>query len=115
MTVGKGPLSSLSRASIALVVIEIACAATLAVTGSAGDRNRQEAREVNRLVVRELGLTDLALSTGTSYTRHPTQADLFAAHGEHPCAIEHFPAGSVVPPPADQLGLPPHGVTRSLP
>jgi len=100
-------LSALSRATIALVAAEAAIAVTLAATGSARYRKQQPTREVNRLVVRELGLTDLALSSGTGYTRHPSQADRFAPHNEHPAAFEHFPAGSVLPPPADRPGSSP--------
>jgi hypothetical protein len=56
------------------------------------------AREGNRLLVGELGLTDLALWSGAAYCRHPTQADGFAAWSDHPAAPERFPAGSLVPP-----------------
>jgi len=102
------PLGALSWATIILLVIETAMAVALAATGSARNRDQQGARETNRRLVRELGLTDLALSSGASYTRHPSQADLFAPHNEHPSAIEHFPAGSVLQPPA----VPP-GASRS--
>jgi hypothetical protein len=51
-------------------------------------------------VVGKLELTDLALFTEARYTRHPSQADLHSAFQDHPVALEHFPAGSVVGPPA---------------
>lgn len=51
-------------------------------------------------LVRELGLTDLAIWTEARYTRHPSQADFFSAFQDSPGALEHFPAGSVVSPPA---------------
>ena len=51
-------------------------------------------------VVGNLELTDLALFTEARYTRHPSQADLRSAFQDHPVALEHFPAGSVVGPPA---------------
>jgi hypothetical protein len=60
---------------------------------------RNSFRQVNRRLVRSMHITDLSLSTGTSYCRHPSQADLFAPHGDHPSSIEHFPAGSFVSPP----------------
>jgi len=41
----------------------------------------------------------LVLSTDARYTRHPSQADLFSAFQDFPGSIEHFPTGSVVPPP----------------
>lgn len=47
-----------------------------------------------------LGLTDLALFTEARYTRHPSQADLHSAFQDHPLALEHFPTGSLLPPPA---------------
>jgi hypothetical protein len=56
---------------------------------------RQEAE-----VVRNLGLTDLCLSTEARYTRHLSQADWHAAFQSHPLALDHFPSGSVLGPPA---------------
>lgn len=53
---------------------------------------------LERLVTR-LGLTDLALWTEARYTRHPSQTDRFSAFQDFPAAPEHFPAGSIVPPP----------------
>ena len=89
-----------TRGVILLVVVEIVAVLLLSAAGSAGERCRRQTTDANRRLVRELLLTDLALSTGTSYTRHPSQADLFAPHNEHPAAIEHFPAGSIIQPPA---------------
>jgi hypothetical protein len=54
-------------------------------------------------LVERLELTDLALFTEARYTRHPTQADLQSAFQDHPVALEHFPTGSLVPPPAGIL------------
>jgi hypothetical protein len=48
---------------------------------------------------RRLGLTDLCLLPEARYTRHLSQADLHSAFQDHPTALEHFPAGSLVPPP----------------
>jgi hypothetical protein len=50
-------------------------------------------------LVRELDLTDLALFTEARYTRHSTQTDLHSAFQDHPMALEHFPTGSIQPPP----------------
>jgi hypothetical protein len=52
-----------------------------------------------RALVARLELTDLALFTEARYTRNPSQADLHAAFQDHPFAFEHFPTGSLVPPP----------------
>ena len=48
----------------------------------------------------ELQLTDLALFTEARYTRHPSLADLHSAAQDHPLSLEHFPSGSLMPPPA---------------
>jgi hypothetical protein len=52
-----------------------------------------------RALVKTLGITDLVLSTDARYTRHPSQADIFSAFQDYPGSIEHFPTGSVIPPP----------------
>ncbi len=49
--------------------------------------------------VERLGLTDLAVATAARYTRHPALADRHAAFQDHPGALDHFPAGAVLPPP----------------
>ncbi|MBL0159275.1 MAG: hypothetical protein IPP47_19515 [Bryobacterales bacterium] len=47
-----------------------------------------------------LGLTDLCLFTEARYARHLSQADLHSAFQDHPAALEHFPSGSLLPPPS---------------
>ncbi len=54
-------------------------------------------------LVEQLGLTDPVLFTEARYTRHLSQADLQSAFQDHPVALEHFPSGSLVPPPAGIL------------
>jgi len=49
-------------------------------------------------MVKELGLTDLALFTEARYTRHLSQSDLHSAFQDHPMALEHFPSGSLYLP-----------------
>ena len=51
-------------------------------------------------LVRRLRLTDLWLFTEARYTRRPAMADLHAPFQDHPTALEHFPSGSLVTPPA---------------
>ena len=51
-------------------------------------------------VVANQELTDLSLFTEARYTRHASQADLHSAFQDHPIALEHFPTGSLVGPPA---------------
>lgn len=41
----------------------------------------------------------MVLATDARYTRNPAQADLFSAFQDYPGSIEHFPTGSVIPPP----------------
>lgn len=62
-------------------------------------RSRTVDQTANQALVRELGLSDLALFTEARYTRHPTQADRHAPFQDHPAALEHFPTGSLLPPP----------------
>ena len=51
-------------------------------------------------LVKMLGITDMCLFTEARYTRHLSQADLFAAFQDSPMAFEHFPSGSMTLPPA---------------
>ena len=51
-------------------------------------------------LVRRHRLTDLSLFTEARYTRHPAMADLHSAFQDHPMALEHFPSGSFISPPA---------------
>lgn len=51
-----------------------------------------------RQLVKLLALTDLSLSSEARYTRHPTQADVFAPFQDFPGALEHFPTGSMIAP-----------------
>ena len=58
-----------------------------------------QATEPSVTLIRQLGLTDLALFTEARYTRHLSQADLHSAFQNHPTAFEHFPSGSLLLPP----------------
>lgn len=89
------------------VLIVLACAAgSFALTFIDAARLRAASAagsaDMARLVAR-LGLTDPVLFTEARYTRHPTQADLQSAFQDHPVALEHFPSGALVPPPAGIL------------
>jgi len=50
-------------------------------------------------LLKKVQLTDLCLFTEASYTRHPSQADLHTPFQDSPMSLEHFPSGSLVPPP----------------
>ncbi len=71
-------------------------------TLDAGIRSRMAAERLVRMSqqVSALELTDLSLFTEARYTRHLTQADRHAPFQDHPFALEHFPSGSLVSPPA---------------
>ncbi len=84
----------------ALLAAEVGLLAGLHLHAWAGAERREAVLAGERALVARLGLTDLALWTEARYTRHPSQADRFAAFQDSPAAIEHFPAGSVVGPPA---------------
>ena len=61
---------------------------------------------LQRELVKQLELTDLAIWTEARYTRHPSQADFFSAFQDGPASLEHFPAGSVVGAPERLLPTP---------
>jgi hypothetical protein len=91
--------------TLALSVLAVAAAAfALSLVDAALPRAQREA-ELNetRALVARLGLTDLALFTEARYTRHPSQADLHSAFQDHPLALEHFPTGSLLPPPRHDI------------
>lgn len=87
--------------SLALVVaIAIAAASGLVVADASRLQVAGAAPRAERATrVSELGLTDLALFTEARYTRHWSLADRHSAFQDHPFALEHFPAGSLLPPP----------------
>lgn len=83
-----------------LVAAELGLLAALHLHASAdAERHARERADTGALVA-ALGLTDLAIWTEARYTRHPSQADRFAAFQDFPGSIEHFPAGSIIGPPA---------------
>jgi hypothetical protein len=51
-------------------------------------------REIQKIAVAGLGLTDLCIATEARYTRHPSISDDMVPFMDHPGAIEHFPTGS---------------------
>jgi hypothetical protein len=92
----------LRPSSLAFVALSLAAAGFAATFLDAAwlrEHGTQQLAERGALAAR-LGLTDLALFTEARYTRHPSQADLHSAFQDHPVALEHFPTGSLLPPPA---------------
>lgn len=86
----------MTRAGIYLLFIAIISVMTagLLIAGSAGIADL----DAKRQLVKNLGITDLSLSSEARYTRHPSQADLFSAFQDFPAAFEHFPTGSIISP-----------------
>lgn len=64
---------------------------------------RQQADRIllqeKKALVAQLEITDLCLFTEATYTRHPSQAGRHTPFQDSPLAFEHFPSGSLVPPP----------------
>ena len=83
-----------------LLATELGLLTALHLYAVAGAEQREAALADKRALVSRLGLTDLALWTEARYTRHPSQADAFSAFQDFPSAIEHFPARSIIAPPA---------------
>jgi len=74
----------------------------LALMGLHSMAAQESARDMLReksLLVQRLELTDLCLFTDARYTRHPAVADLHSAFQEMPMSFDHFPSGSLMPPP----------------
>ncbi len=93
------------RSTLIAILSIFGCAAlALSFVDAARMRARQASALADKLeLVSRLQLTDLCLFTEARYTRHPSQADLHSAFMDHPLAFEHFPTGSLVPPPAALL------------
>ncbi len=78
--------------SLLFVVIMLSC---LLSTGIRAKRLQQETIQQNmKNIVRDLALSDLALSTEARYTRHPAVSDALVISMDHPGAIDHFPSTS---------------------
>jgi len=93
------PTFSPRKSTLALAALTLAAgllAASLIDTATAVTSNDT----AMRAQVAAWGLTDPALFTEARYTRHPTQADRHAAFQDHPGALEHFPTGALISPPA---------------
>jgi len=82
-----------------IIVAELVILAMLLGSASVSVQKSKPETAARQQLVQALMLTDLALWTEARYTRHPTQADMFAPFQDFPSAIEHFPAGSIIAPP----------------
>jgi hypothetical protein len=95
--------------STAFLGLVLLLAALVALAGvDAGRRSLgAEARfAANRAVAGWFALTDLCLFTDARYTRHPALADRHSPFQDYPLALEHFPSGSLIPPPEHLAAAP---------
>lgn len=92
-------LRALAAAALAMALLQLLLVARVGSLRRARDRDLAHGTAISRA----LGLTDLAVWTEARYTRHPALADRATAFQDHPGAIEHFPAGSLVVPPPHLL------------
>lgn len=90
------------RSNTLLLLFSVSTLLLLLTLVDAGRQREQSAPllQLRARLVGELGLTDLALFTEARYTRHLSQSDLHSAFQNHPMAMEHFPSGSLLSPPA---------------
>ncbi|MDA8432078.1 MAG: hypothetical protein M0Z60_03835 [Nitrospiraceae bacterium] len=89
------------------VLLCVCCLAALGVTSEIRvSRFLVQSRDLSGITA-ALKLTDISFSDDARYTRNPSQADIFSAFQDYPGSIEHFPSGSVTPPPDfSSLGAP---------
>ncbi len=90
------------RASTLYLAFIVLCAAALAAIGFDAAHRIEAGRaqlKQKALLVARLGLTDLCLFPEARYTRNPAVADRHTPFQDGPLAFDHYPAGSLVPPP----------------
>jgi len=86
---------------LGMTLLEIVVLGALLFRGAGTvDSWRKTGQPSAAALVEHLSLTDFALWTEARYTRHPSQADAFTPFQSFPSSFEHFPAGSVMSPPA---------------
>ncbi len=78
-----------------ILVISILCFDLLLINQlSSRQRSYEQDKTLMRLIVGELGCSDLAVATEARYTRHPSVSDGVVPFMDHPADIGHFPTGS---------------------
>jgi hypothetical protein len=98
-TVTARPRHIARAGTLPLLLLAVAAALFVASLIDAAWRGSSTDLASSRKLVAELNLTDLALFTEARYTRHLSQADRHTPFQDHPLALDHFPSGSLVPPP----------------
>ena len=84
---------------LSFLALSLAGLAAISVHASRGSGDASAVRAMERGLVKHFALTDLSLFTDARYTRHPAMADLFTPFQDYPLSFEHFPSGSLMPPP----------------
>lgn len=90
------------RKSLVFGLFVLGCVLSLAALGASSEVRVSHFLAVSRDlsdITATLKLTDISFSDDARYTRNPSQADIFSAFQDYPGSIEHFPSGSVTPPP----------------
>ena len=89
------------KSDIFFIVVALGAAAFVLMIAHAHHRNGNAgpALKEKAMLVERLELTDLCLFTDARYARHHSMADLHTAFQDSPMAMEHFPSGTVIPPP----------------
>ena len=85
---------------LSFLAVSLLILAGLAADARIGAGNAASELAERRNLVKRLCLTDLVLFTDARYTRHPAMADLHSPFQDHPMSMEHFPSGSLMPPPS---------------
>jgi len=89
-----------STVFIAVTSVNLALCAFLFLHARVSRGEGEAALAASAALAGRLQLTDLCLFTEARYTRHPAMADANAPFQDHPLALDHFPSGSLVSPPA---------------
>lgn len=84
---------------IAVMLMGIASIAVLFMHAAYAEKASSAHIALERGIVRNYMLTDIALFTEARYTRHPSMADLNTPFQDYPFSFEHFPSGSLMPLP----------------
>jgi len=100
-------------AAFGLLVAMLAGLGLLAGLDAARRHSIADARfAAHRALARWVMFTDPALFTDARYTRHPSLADRHSAFQDYPLALEHFPSGALIVPPAHLAGPAPGSGSR---
>ena len=80
-------------------VLSLACLALMFVHAHQQGQRALPALRQKAELVKNLQLTDLCLFTDARYSRNPSMGDFHAAFQDSPMVMEHFPSGTILPPP----------------